>query len=114
MKVQALDSETKHWILAKITETNQDESKSKVTWVGYKKCYDRWLSNNEIRIPIEARPMRSRNAISVQNFPTRKHPKNLLLDDVVYDTKRQCSFKVASNDQYKALVSLKNILTYPF
>ena len=113
MKVQALDPETKHWLLATIIDNKPGEGK--VTWTGYSKDYDCWLTNNDIRSPVITRPMYSRNAISKKDFPNRQHPKYLQCDDVVCDTNRNSTFIVATNDPYEAKVKIhsSSILSYP-
>lgn len=101
-RVQALDPESKHWLLATITDVQLESAK--VTWNGYSKEHDCWLNKKDIRMPVKIRPMISRNLILKKNFPNRKHPKDLQYEDVIYDMKRNQKFIVDTNNQYEAKV----------
>ena len=104
MVIHAIDPETKHWICAKILEIDNHTNEVKVTWPGYGKSYDCWVSFKCIRHPVEIRSLLNRNSIQKENFPNRKAPKNLLEGDSVYDKGRNKKFVVNVNDLFKAQV----------
>ena len=104
MKVQALDPETKTWLLATILEVA--ENQSKLTWSGFSRQYDCWISHDEIRTPVIKRALLSRNAINISDFPNRGEPKYLEKDDQIYDTLRKTIYTVATNDPFEAKVSV--------
>ena len=72
-----------------------------MTWPGYPKTYDCWVPLNTIKAIVEKRSLTSRNAIKKENFPTRKDPKNLQIDDMILDISRNIEAKVATNDPFR-------------
>ena len=88
--------------MATVTDTNEDSVK--VTWPGYPKQYDCWILKDSVRLPVEKRPMITRNAISKSSFPRKGDPKYLEKDDKIYDTVRHLTLTVAINDPFKCEV----------
>ena len=101
-KVQALDPETKCWLLAQIVEKKENEMK--VTWPGYPKIYDCWLQNQFIRKTLQTRTSGTRNTIKKENFPDRHHPKFLQPVDFIINLECDEKSIVATNDPFKCEV----------
>ena len=99
MKVQALDPETKHWLFATIIEV--DDKNCKVSWTGYPKKYDCWLTKQLVREPVLNRALSSRKTIRKDKFPVRKDLKYLQLGDAIYDSGRKIKSRVATNDPFR-------------
>ena len=102
-KVQALDPETNHWLLAQVAEI--EETRIKIKWPSYDKSYDCWLGREQVRQIIPTRTFSKRNAIRKVNFIERDHPKFLQSGDEIIDinSSNQTS-RVSTNDPFKCEV----------
>ncbi|XP_066932664.1 uncharacterized protein [Clytia hemisphaerica] len=92
-KIHTLDPESKHWLPATILLI--EENKIKVSWVGYPKDYNCWVSLNEVRKPIIKRDFPKRN------IQLLKDPKYLQCGDVLHNSKSNKEIVVQTNDPFK-------------
>ena len=102
--IQALDKDWKQWLKASVVQVGETEVK--VSWTGYGRAYDLWLSLEHIREPIPYRSLLSRKGIDKTYFPERGHPKNIRFGDTIFDTGRNANYVVQINDPFKMEVRL--------
>ena len=95
-KIHALDPESKHWLPATILSIEED--RIEVSWVGYSKEYNCWVSIKEVRKPIIKRDFPKRN------IQLLKDPKYLRYGDVLHNSKSNKQIVVQTNDPFKGEV----------
>ena len=66
-------------------DLNEENFEVKVHWGGYSHVYNFWVPINWVRLPVDTRPLLSRNPISKDNFPIRKEPRQLQGGVNIYD-----------------------------
>ena len=104
--IQALDEKTGVWCKAKVIEVDSPNEKVMISWVGFPKTYDCWVSVSILRVPVVERNM-PRNWLKAGTFPTVDHPKYLERDDEVWDSSRNLCVEVDTNDPFNNVITTK-------